>query len=152
MKIERQLKINELIQEYNVETQEELSERLKAAGFDVTQATISRDIRELRLTKISTEQGKQKYIILSGNDQQLSDKFIRVFKDAVLNMDYAQNIVVLKTVQGMAMAVCATIDAMDNSEILGSIAGDDTIFCLTRTEKTAIELINKLSDVIKNRD
>lgn len=149
MKIERQSKINELINKYDIETQEELAERLTQAGFKVTQATISRDIRELKLTKVAIDENKQKYMIMTNGDQQLSEKFIRVFKDAVLTIDYAQNIVVIKTIQGMAMAVAAAIDAMGNSSIIGSIAGDDTIFCLTKSEYKAVELVNKLNQIVQ---
>lgn len=148
MKIERQSKINELIQKYNIETQEELADRLKQAGFKVTQATISRDIRELKLTKVTIDEKRQKYMIMTNGEQQLSEKFIRVFKDAVLSIDYAQNIVVIKTIQGMAMAVATAIDAMGNTSIIGSIAGDDTMFCLTKSQNKAIELINKLNQLI----
>jgi transcriptional regulator of arginine metabolism len=149
VKIERQSKIIEIIQNNIVETQEDLAQRLKDGGFDVTQATISRDIRELKLTKISTEDGKQKYAIMTGNDQQLAEKFIRVFSDAVTSIDYAQNIVVIKTLQGMAMAVAAAVDAMGNSEIIGCIAGDDTLFCLTKSEPIAISMIEKLNKMTK---
>lgn len=149
MKIERQSKIIEIIQNNIVETQEDLAQRLKDADFDVTQATISRDIRELKLTKIATEDGKQKYTIMTGTDQQLAEKFIRVFSDAVISIDYAQNIVVIKTIQGMAMAVAAAVDAMGYSEIIGSIAGDDTLFCLTKSEPIAIAIIEKLNKTTK---
>lgn len=149
MKIERQSKINEIVQSYSVETQDELAERLKDAGFDVTQATISRDIRELKLTKISIDDGRQKYAVMTGNDQQLAEKFTRVFSDAVINIDYAQNMVMIKTIQGMAMAVAASVDAMGNTEIMGSIAGDDTLFCLTKSEQIAIAIVDKLNKISK---
>ncbi len=148
MKIERQSKIQELIQKYNIETQEDLAEKLRDAGFDVTQATVSRDIRELKLTKIALVDGKQKYSIISNNEQMFSQKFIKVFKDAVINIDYAQNIVVIKTIQGMAMAVGASIDSMSIPEIIGSIAGDDTLFCATKSEEIAIQLIDKLNQIV----
>lgn len=152
MKVQRQSKIRELINNFDIETQDELAEKLFQSGFKVTQATISRDIRDLKLTKIATQNGRQKYIIPSELSKQFSDKFIRIFKDAVISIDYAQNIVVIKTIQGMAMAVAATIDSMENNEILGSIAGDDTIFCLTKSEFIAVKLIDRLNQLIKQRN
>lgn len=147
MKVERQSKILELIQTYDIETQEELADKLKEAGFEVTQATISRDIRELKLTKVATEDGLQKYTVLANQDQQLSERLIRVFRDGVVSMDYAQNILVVKTLSGMAMAVGAAIDAMNNREIIGTIAGDDTLFCVVKTELQTIQLIEKLNRI-----
>lgn len=152
MKVQRQSKIRELINNFDIETQDELAEKLFQSGFKVTQATISRDIRDLKLTKIATQNGRQKYIIPSELSKQFSDKFIRIFKDAVISIDYAQNIVVIKTIQGMARAVAATIDSMENNEILGSIAGDDTIFCLTKSEFIAVKLIDRLNQLIKQRN
>ncbi len=144
MKIERQSKILELIQNYEIETQEELADRLKNAGFEVTQATISRDIRELKLTKIATDHGAQKYAVFSTFEVPISDRFIRIFKEAVISMDYAQNILVIKTLSGMAMAVGAALDALHYKEIIGSIAGDDTIFSVVKTEQQTIQLMEKL--------
>ena len=120
MKTKRQSKIIELIQRYEIETQEELSEYLLKEGFNVTQATVSRDIRELKLTKISMNNGKQKYAVLGDTDDELSEKYVRVLRDGFLSMDMAQNILVIKTVSGMASAVCAAIDAMKIHEIVGS--------------------------------
>ena len=132
MKSARQAKILEIIEENEIETQEELAQKLKDDGFNVTQATISRDIREMRLTKISVEKGKQKYAAMASSDNEISDRLIRVFKEAVVKMDYAGNMVVIKTLEGMGMAVGVALDNMQNSEILGTIAGDDTVFCVIR--------------------
>ena len=151
MKTKRQLKILEIINENLVETQEELAERLKNAGFAVTQATVSRDIRELKLTKVSDENGGQKYAVMSNDTLIISERFIRVFKDGVVSMDFAQNIIVIKTLTGMAMAVAAALDSMSNSEIIGSIAGDDTIFCVVKSEKHAVRLIDKLKSIIREQ-
>ncbi len=150
MKTQRHSKIIELIKEYDIETQEELTEKLKEAGFDVTQATISRDIRELRLTKISASGGKQKYQAFLQDDSQISEKFIRVFKEGVINIDYAQNIIVIKTLNGMAMGVAAALDAMNNDEIMGNIAGDDNIFREEKTEEKAIKIVEKLKAKINS--
>ena len=112
MKRERHEVVVDLINKYDIETQEELAAYLRQEGFDVTQATVSRDIRELNLSKISAGNGRQKYIILSNDDTGLGDKYIRVLRDGFLSMDMAQNILVIKTVQGMARAVAAAVDAI----------------------------------------
>ena len=127
MKTKRQRKIIELITNYDIETQEELAAKLVENGFNVTQATISRDIRELNLTKIATKGGKQKYAVQSSSDIVSNSKYMRVLNDGIITMDTAGNILVVKTVSGMAMAVAAALDAMQIKEILGCIAGDDTI-------------------------
>lgn len=133
MKTNRQSKIIEIIQKNEVETQDELSALLEKDGFRVTQATVSRDIRELKLTKIPTAGGRQKYAVITDAPENLSKKYERVLREGFLSMDMAQNILVIKTVSGMASAVCAAIDAMKMREIVGSIAGDDTIMCAIRT-------------------
>ncbi len=147
MKFRRQSKIIELINNYDIETQDELLESLRKNGFHVTQATISRDIRELKLTKTVKQDGKQKYVILTPSDNYISEKMIRVLKDGVISMDYAQNILVIKTLTGMAMAVAAAIDSLNNIDILGTIAGDDTIFCVVKNEDKALKLMENLRNV-----
>ncbi|HHW66751.1 MAG: transcriptional regulator of arginine metabolism [Epulopiscium sp.] len=150
MKVKRQSKILELIRSNSIETQEELAEKLKEAGYEVTQATISRDIRELKLTKVPTPHGTQKYAVLTQNEQQISDKFIRVFRDGFVSMDRAQNILVIRTLTGMAMAVAAAMDAFHYQEIVGTIAGDDTIFCAVRSEDETIKLMEKLNRILNS--
>ena len=132
MKTKRQRKIIELITNYDIETQEELAAKLVENDFNVTQATISRDIRELNLTKIATKGGKQKYAVQSSSDIVSNSKYMRVLNDGIITMDTAGNILVVKTVSGMAMAVAAALDAMQIKEILGCIAGDDTIMCVVK--------------------
>ncbi len=144
MKKTRQAKIIEIIQKYDIGTQEELAERLKNAGFSVTQATVSRDIRELKLSKAVTAGGGQRYVAMKPEDGQLGDKYIRVLQDAFEDIAAAQNLLVVKTVPGMAMAVAAALDAMDFPEIVGSIAGDDTIFIAARTVEEARGLMEKI--------
>ncbi|HBE85418.1 MAG TPA: arginine repressor, partial [Lachnoclostridium sp.] len=122
MKLERHSKIVELIGKHEIETQEELADYLNQAGFAVTQATVSRDIRELKLTKVQSESGKQRYVVLQ-NQGSFSDKYIRILRDGFLSMDMAQNILVIKTVSGMAMAVAAALDALHFGEMVGCIAG-----------------------------
>ena len=144
MKQNRHQKIAELVSRYEIETQEELAEKLKEAGFTVTQATISRDIRQMNLSKLPTGNGRQKYVILKKENELLSDKYIRVLRDAFVSMDMAQNILVMRTVSGMAMAVAVAFDAMDCNEIVGSIAGDDTIMCAVRTVEDTAALMQRL--------
>ncbi len=149
MKKSRHQKIKELVEQFEIETQEELADKLRAAGYTVTQATVSRDIRELKLSKIPMGDGRQKYTILVHSDHYLSDKYIRVLKDGFVSMDMAQNILVVKTVSGMAMAVAAAIDAMKLKEIVGSIAGDDTIMMAVRTVEDTQVVMSKINSVLE---
>lgn len=149
MKSARQNKILEIIEKNDIETQDELASRLKQEGFNVTQATVSRDIREMKLTKISNGDGKQKYSAIAGNDSEISERLIRVFKETVVKIDYAQNILVIKTLEGMGMAVGVALDNMQNSEILGTIAGDNTVFCVVRGHQQAMSIIDKLNRIIR---
>lgn len=148
MKTKRQSKILELIQKHEIETQEELSAYLEKEGYAATQATISRDIRELKLTKIPMNSGKQKYAVLTEAKEQMTEKFVRVLRDGFISMDMAQNILVIKTVSGMASAVCAAIDAMQIPGIVGSIAGDDTIMCAVRTVEETSDIMASLRKII----
>ncbi len=143
MKIERHAKIIELINQYAIETQEELAGRLNEAGFRVTQATVSRDIRELKLTKMTVE-GKQRYVVVPGPAAQLSGKYIGILRESFVSMDMAQNILVIKTVAGMAMAAAAALDGLHWTEIVGCIAGDDTIFCAVRSVDDTMLVMEKL--------
>jgi len=149
MKKVRHKRIIEIIENHDVETQEELASYLKDAGYEVTQATVSRDIRELKLSKVPTGAGKQKYVVLKRDDSQLGDKYIRVLRDGFVSMDMAQNILVVKTVAGMAMAVAAALDAMKFKEIVGSIAGDDTIMMAVRTVEETKVLMDKIRDMLE---
>ena len=149
MKKSRHQKIKELIEQYEIETQEELADKLREAGYAVTQATVSRDIRELKLSKVPMGDGKQKYTILIHSDHYLSDKYTRVLKDGFVSMDMAQNILVVKTVSGMAMAVAAALDAMKLKEIVGSIAGDDTIMMAVRTVEDTQIVMEKIRNVLE---
>ena len=149
MKTNRQSKIIEIIQKNEVETQDELSALLEKDGFRVTQATVSRDIRELKLTKIPTAGGRQKYAVITDAPENLSKKYERVLREGFLSMDMAQNILVIKTVSGMASAVCAAIDAMKMREIVGSIAGDDTIMCAIRTVDDRYAVMKKIRRIVE---
>ena len=150
MKTKRQLKMLELIKKHDIETQEELSDYLLREGFQVTQATVSRDIRELKLTKVSMSNGRQKYLALRDDKEDLSEKYTRVFRDAYISMDMAQNILVIKTVSGMAMAVAAAIDSMHMHEIVGCIAGDDTIMCAVRSVDDTISVMERLRKLVED--
>ena len=149
MKTRRQAKILELIQQNNVETQEELSAYLEREGYQVTQATVSRDIRELKLTKIATDNGRQKYAVIADADIGMLEKYARGLREGYVSMDIAQNILVIKTVSGMASAVCAAIDAMKMNEVVGSIAGDDTLICIIRTNDDAVMTMKKLRKLVE---
>lgn len=146
----RQDKLLALIEENEIGTQEELAEALGRAGFCVTQATVSRDIRELRLTKLAGRNGVQKYYAPKKAESTADDKYIRVLREGMLSMDCAQNILVVKTVSGMAMAVAAAIDAMQFKEIVGSIAGDDTIMAAVRTVEDTRTVMEKIRSVCGN--
>jgi transcriptional regulator of arginine metabolism len=148
MKIERQTKILELIVKNEIGTQEELTAKLEEAGFNATQATVSRDIREMKLTKVADASGKLRYVAFKTTQDDMNEKYIRIFLDGFVSMDNAGNILVVKTVSGMAMAVAAALDHMDFPEIVGSIAGDDTIMCAVRTIDDTVILMSKLKKII----
>lgn len=148
-KRKRQEMLLRLIEKQDIGTQEELVDALCRAGFSVTQATVSRDIRELKLTKLSDRHGVQKYYAPKGQQAAQEDKYIRVLREGMVSMDSAQNILVVKTVSGMAMAVAAAIDAMQFKEIVGSIAGDDTIMAAVRTVEDTRTVMEKIRAVCK---
>ena len=150
MKTKRQTKMLELIKKHDIETQEELSDYLQKEGYQVTQATVSRDIRELKLTKVAMSNGRQKYAALTEANEDLSEKYTRVFRDAFVSMDMAQNILVIKTVSGMAMALAAALDAMHLHEIVGCIAGDDTIMCAVRSVDDTIAVMSRLRKLVED--
>ena len=149
MKVKRHAKIVEIISNERIETQEELAERLNQEGFKVTQATVSRDIRDLKLTKVPAENGRQRYAVIQNDRGAMNEKFIRILQDGYVSMDMAQNILVIKTVSGMAMAVAAALDAMKWQEIVGTIAGDDTIMCAVRTVDDTILLMEKIKKLLE---
>lgn len=148
MKKKRQAVILELIKKYNIETQEELARKLQEAGFSTTQGTISRDIRELRLTKVSGPNGKQTYATLAMENHHVSDKYRRVLSEAILHMESAMNILVLKTVSGMAMACAAAIDSIAIEGVVGCIAGDDTIMCVVKDISMVDDVMKEINTII----
>ena len=144
MKNARHEQILQLIEIYDIETQEELAEKLNEKGFTVTQATVSRDIRQLQLRKITESDGKSHYALGGGYHVELSRKYKRVLKDAFVSADHAGNIIVIHTVSGMAMAAAAALDSLDWGEILGCIAGDDTIMVVIREPDEATDIIKRI--------
>ncbi len=149
MKKKRHEKIMELIRQYPINTQEELMLRLREAGFEVTQATISRDIKELRLVKILSSDGNYRYAPSQTNSQESTEKFYALFVDSVVSVGSAQNIVCVKCLTGMANAVCAAMDTLVWGDIVGTLSGDDTIFILMKTEDSARRLADKFEQMIR---
>ncbi len=141
--------IIELIKRYDIETQDELADRLVQEGFQVTQATVSRDIRELKLSKVPGTEGRQKYALLNRQEHQMAEKYVGILREAFVSMDCAQNILVIKTVSGMAMAVGAALDNIGWKEIVGCIAGDDTIFAAVKSVEETKTVMQKLDEIIK---
>lgn len=139
MKTRRHAKILELIKEYDIDTQDELLRYLREGGFDVTQATVSRDIKELRLVKTLSRTGKYKYSTGNDSGKDISSKFHTLFSDAVISVEAAMNIVVIRSMTGMAQAVCAALDAAFSQNFVGTLAGEDTIFVVCRDEVSAQE-------------
>ena len=149
MKNKRQTKIIELVTTYDIGTQEELADRLSNAGFNVTQATVSRDIRELKLSKVNLGDGRQRYVPGVNETSDLNDKYERALRDGFVSAERAVNMLVIKTFPGMAMASAAALDAIGISEIMGSIAGDDTIMCATAGEEAAEAALKKIRKIVE---
>lgn len=151
MKLSRHSKILDLISKYNIDTQEELAKRLSEDGYNVTQATVSRDIKDLKLVKVLDSSGVYKYAQSGVKETTATDKNLNsILVNSVTKIDSALNTVVIKTHSGMAQAVGFVIDSFGLEEILGCVAGDDTIICVTKTEKSASYLADKLNLMVKN--
>lgn len=148
MKSRRHAKILDIITEYPIETQDELLTRLKDEGYKATQATISRDIKDLRLVKTLGSDGKYRYVSASKNSTDIRSNFSSLFASSVNSIDFAQNIVVIKTLSGMAQAVCAALDSNEYKAVVGTIAGDDTIFIACRSSQLAVNLTEELKKLI----
>jgi transcriptional regulator of arginine metabolism len=145
----RQSKILELISKNAVETQEELVDALRRSNFEVTQATVSRDIKELGLIKITSDDNKYKYAYIKSDEQKISSRLVNMFRESVISVEPVSNLIVLKTLGGSANAAGLVIDKLNSSEILGCIAGDDTVLLITKTSESAGRVINILKDLIK---
>lgn len=152
MKVNRHSKILEILDKYEVETQEDLTRYLKEEGINVTQATVSRDIRQMKLVKVMTPNGKYKYASITEHSSSIDDRIVKVFREAVLTIDYAVNFVCLHTITGMAQAAAVAIDSLKLNEIIGTVAGDDTLFIMCRTEEQAEDLVGKFDSILKNRE
>lgn len=148
MKESRLEQIVALVERKEIETQEELTSLLKEAGYSVTQATVSRDIKKLGLIKAPGSSGKQIYMVPLGTKLDLSAKYIRVLRDSFIHMEPAMNILVMKTVSGMAMAAAAALDALHWPEVVGAVAGDDTIMIAARSVEDIKILVDKLSEIV----
>jgi len=149
MKYNRHAKILEIIENYDIETQDELVAKLKEHGMDVTQATVSRDIKELRLVKVTNAEGKARYKAMSNDSNVISDRLLTILREGHVSIDYANNILVIKTLPGMAQAVASAIDSLGWPEIVGTIAGDDTIMIVTRAERIAEEMQERITSLLK---
>lgn len=149
MKLQRQSKILQLIEQHDIETQFELTEHLIRCGFAATQATVSRDIKELRLVKTLAKNGKSKYAVPKGQAESgFSGKLLTIFREGVISYDRAQNIVVIKTMPGLASAACSALDGMHISDVVGTIAGDDTGFLVLRDNRSAENFCHELERML----
>lgn len=144
----RQSKILELISTKEIETQDELARELRNANFEITQATISRDIKELGLTKILTNSGKYKYAIVGSDEQQISNKFVSIFREALISAKAVLNIVVVKTLKGMGEGVCSFIDKLNLTELVGAVNGDDTVMLIFPTAAYAADAVYSITDML----
>lgn len=150
MKSERQNAIIDLITRYEIETQEDMINRLRTAGYDVTQATVSRDIRELKLTKVLTSHGTYRYVKNHTRHNSNNVKFNNAVVDSIISVDYAENIIILKTYPGLGMAVASGVDALNIQKVLGCIGGDDTIMIVTRDKESAKDISEKIKELMKS--
>lgn len=150
MKIARHAKILEIINNKEIETQEDLAEELRKSGIDVTQATVSRDIKELKLIKVLSDNGTYKYASISPTENMLSDKLVAIFAQTVLLIDYVNNTVVVRTISGSASAAAEAIDSLGWDGIVGTLAGDNTVFILARNNDKAEEIVGKLKKLIND--
>ena len=148
MKNDRLSKILEIISKDIIQTQEELADYLNSEGYQVTQATVSRDIKQLNLIKIPVGDGRQRYAVHEDHSAKIDEKYVNVLKTGFKSMDMAQNILVIKTISGMAMAVAASLDSLQFPQIVGCIAGDDTVMCAIRTVDDTMKVMNELKKLI----
>lgn len=147
MKTDRQKKILEIVTDYDIETQEELQKQLLQSGFDVTQATVSRDIREMGLTKVSNSRGAYRYAAQNSVSAS-TDKYRKIITEAVIRAESANNLIIVKTYPGMAQAAGAAVDSLEMNGIIGSIAGDDTILIVSRSDEIAAEITRHIDAIV----
>ncbi|UUZ94326.1 transcriptional regulator ArgR [Paenibacillus sp. P25] len=144
MKAQRHIKIRELVTNHEIETQDELVEQLRAAGFHVTQATISRDIKEMHLMKVPLDDGRYKYSMPADQRYNPLQRLRRALNDHFVHIDYTENLVVLKSLPGTANAIAALIDSLEWNEIMGTISGDDTILIICRTKEQSGDVVGQI--------
>ena len=149
MKAKRHDMISKLIASENVETQEDLAAKLREHGFAVTQATVSRDIKELRLIKVLTAEGRYKYATVEKAEADMQERFIRMFSNCVLSVTSTGNLIVIKTITGSASAAAEAVDSLKWPDILGTIAGDNTIFIAVRDGKSVSDIVKKFQKMLK---
>ncbi|WP_055667697.1 arginine repressor [Desnuesiella massiliensis] len=148
MKSKRHNKILEIISTKDIETQEELADELKLSGFDVTQATVSRDIKILKLIKVLSSSGKYKYVAINAQQNEIADKLVNIFSNTVIHVENVDKFVILKTITGSASAAAEALDSLNLMEVAGTIAGDNTIFIVVRSTEKAEELVDKIKRMI----
>ena len=149
MKVDRHSKIVELIGKYQIETQEELTDHLRAVGYSTTQATVSRDIKELHLTKTLSPSGKYRYSAPAADEfPGYDERLKKIFRECVTSYAEAQNIIVIKTLPGLASAACAALDSMHIETLVGTLAGDDTAFLLMKDNTSADELFQEIEKLL----
>ena len=149
MKKSRHQKIIELVGRMRIGTQEELADILNREGYKVTQATVSRDIKELKLSKVTGNEGNQYYQIIEKEEQVYSEKYIRVLREALMSMDTAGNFLVIRTMAGMANAVAAALDQFKLEKIVGTLAGDDTIMCAMKNSQDAVDVKSRIQEIME---
>ena len=152
MKKDRQRAIRSLVQSRDIETQEELTQALLEHGFSVTQATVSRDIRELRLLKVLSADGQYKYALPKATDHGMNDRFIRILKESVMAVTVSEQLLVIKTLTGSANAAAEALDSMQWPEVLGSIAGDNTIFMAVASHEVADDIHQRIMELVHSED
>ena len=148
MRYSRQNKILELIENNEIETQEKLASMLKESGYEVTQATVSRDIKELQLIKILSSGGKYKYATAIKISAAVSDRFVKIFKETIKSVEFSGNLVVIKTLTGCANAACEALDSLEMSHVIGSIAGDNTIMVVVDDTANVEKLVKELRGLL----
>lgn len=149
MKTVRQVAIHDIIEKQEIETQEELASALNARGIRVTQATVSRDIKELRLLKVLTPSGKYKYATGDQADNNLTDRFIRMLAESLLSVSSANNLIVVKTLSGSANVAAEALDSMHWPEVLGTLAGDNTVLLIIRSNEETITVTSRIREMMK---
>ncbi len=152
MKYQRQAKIIELVEKYDIETQEELLDMLKKEGFNTAQGTVSRDIKEMKLTKANVGDGRKKYIYTRNENTEILDSYKKVLASSIISMDVAENIIVIKTISGVAMGVATAIDNLKINGIVGSIAGDDTIFLAVKAKSMTSAIKGEIERNMKTQE